>query len=144
MPGLVQTTAEAQALAAAPVLGSTIGATDPDRLASGPGGSGGTHRLLVPPDTFNVSILFGPTLSFLDRVRDIMPGGLADEDRGFGGFLDDFVLSIFLPQLEDRVTSIYVTAVGASDAFQEDLASRTAHPPVVRVCLLSFVAVVWS
>lgn len=134
VPGLVSTTAEAQALAAAPVLGSSIGASDvTDRAASG----SGTHRLLVPPDTFNVSILFAPTWSFLDRVRDVMPGGLADEDRGFGGFLDDFVQSIFLPQLEDRVASIFMGAIGAPDAFQEDFAARLAagssQPPVVKV-----------
>ena len=31
------------------------------------------HRLVVRPDAFNVSVLFKPTLAFLDKVKNIIP-----------------------------------------------------------------------
>lgn len=31
------------------------------------------HRLVVKPDAFNVSVLFKPTLAFLDKVKTIIP-----------------------------------------------------------------------
>ena len=77
-------------------------------------GLGGTHKALVQADAFNVSVLFGPTLAFLERVKEIMPGGLLGDDdaSGFGGFLDDFVLRTFLPQLEEKVSTVFHQAVG--------------------------------
>lgn len=78
---------------------------------------GGTHKALVSADSFNVSVLFGPTLAFLERVKEIMPGGSMgeyDTSSGFAGFLDDFVLRTFLPQLEEKVTSVFHQAVGGS------------------------------
>ena len=78
-------------------------------------GGGGTHKALVAADSFNVSVLFGPTLAFLERVKEIMPGGSMgeyDTSSGFAGFLDDFVLRTFLPQLEEKVTSVFQQAVG--------------------------------
>ncbi|KAK4052526.1 exocyst subunit [Microbotryomycetes sp. JL221] len=86
--------------------------------------NGTSHKALVPADAFNVSILFGPTLSFLDRVKEIMPGGLIGDDDaglgGFGGFLDEFVVKTFLPQLEEKVSTVFHQAAGGLDAFQED------------------------
>lgn len=79
----------------------------------------GTHKPLVVADAFNVSVLIGPTLSFLDRAQLVMPDGLISDnieeegvDNSFGGFLDDFVLRTFLPQLEAKVTSVFHQAVG--------------------------------
>lgn len=95
-----------------------------DRYNSGSGGGAAskssrpTHKSLVAADAFNVSVLIGPTLSFLSRVKDTMPEGLlqgSDEEAStsnFGGFLDDFVLRTFLPQLEEKVTSVFHQAVG--------------------------------
>lgn len=79
----------------------------------------GAHKALVPADAFNVSVLFGPTLAFLERVKEIMPGGLMTEDEtnastGFGGFLEEFVLRTFLPQLEEKVASVFHQAVGGA------------------------------
>ncbi|CAG8438987.1 8342_t:CDS:10 [Ambispora gerdemannii] len=57
------------------------------------------HRLVVRPDAFNVSVLFKPTLIFLDKVREIVPSTTTVD---FSGFLDDFVFNVFLPQIEDK------------------------------------------
>ncbi|KAI5481854.1 exocyst complex component, sec8 subunit [Pseudohyphozyma bogoriensis] len=93
-----------------------------DRYGGGRSGPGGTHKALVKADAFNVSTLFGPTWAFLERVKTIMPEGLLGDDDagGFGGFLDDFVLRTFLPQLEEKVTHVFHQAVGGHEAFMED------------------------
>lgn len=85
-------------------------------------GLGGTHKALVQADAFNVSVLFGPTLAFLERVKEIMPGGMMGEENdpmGFGGFLDEFVLRTFLPQLEEKVSTVFHQAVGGESMLLE-------------------------
>ncbi|GAA6056040.1 hypothetical protein JCM3770_006995, partial [Rhodotorula araucariae] len=115
-----------------------VASTDPSGTTGRTSGLNGTHKALVPADAFNVSVLFGPTLAFLDRVREIMPGGLMGDDEtnastGFGGFLDEFVLRTFLPQLEEKVASVFHQAVGGLDAFQEDPNyKRFSRVPIVR------------
>lgn len=102
-----------------------VASTDPSSTSAGSGrssGLNGTHKALAPADAFNVSVLFGPTLAFLDRVKEIMPGGLVGEDEtnastGFGGFLEEFVLRTFLPQLEEKVGSVFHQAVGGASRF---------------------------
>jgi exocyst complex component 4 len=68
------------------------------------------HRLLIKPDTFNVTVLFQPTLAFLDRVVDVLPSGI-DSAKASSGVLDDFVLKVYLPQLEEKVLDLFHTAV---------------------------------
>ncbi|SPO38418.1 related to SEC8 - protein transport protein [Pseudozyma flocculosa] len=96
--------------------------------------AGGGHRLLVKPDAFNVSVLFQPALAFIERVQAVLPSEAAGEtSRGFSAFLEEFVQDVFLPQLEDKVQSLFQNATGGADAFQEDPASRrTATRPVVK------------
>lgn len=75
--------------------------------------AGAAHRLLVKPDAFNVSVLFQPALAFIDRVQEVMPSEAAGEtSKGFSAFLDEFVQDVFLPQLEDKVQSLFQSAVG--------------------------------
>jgi len=92
------------------------------------------HRLLVKPDAFNVSVLFQPTLAFLERVARIVPNDASSQTRTkFGGFVEEFVQRIFLPQLEDRVQSLFQAATTSLDAFQEDPATRqVARKPIVK------------
>lgn len=97
---------------------SALSVNSSGRSGAGGAGSGigASHKPLVRADAFNVSILFGPTLAFLDRVKEVMPAGLlGDEDSastGFSGFLDEFVLKTFLPQLEDKVSTVFHQAAG--------------------------------
>jgi exocyst complex component 4 len=73
--------------------------------------SSAKHRTLVPPNAFNVSTLFQPTLSFIERASAIVPPGFEDETNGFGSVLEDFVVKVFLPQLDEKVTSSFQQAV---------------------------------
>lgn len=116
-------------------------------------GIGQHHRSLIKPDAFHVSILFQPTLAFLDRVVEILPPGV-DAARSSGAVLDEFVLKVYLPQLEEKVSSLFHRAVTGMtlsfgsrlsldrkigpDAFQPDpLSSRLCPQPLIKVCLLN-------
>lgn len=68
------------------------------------------HRLLVHPNAFYVNILFHPTLCFLDQIADLLPSGV-ETLRTFSGVLDDFVLKVYLPQLEEKVSDLFHQAI---------------------------------
>ncbi|OAX44421.1 hypothetical protein K503DRAFT_678876 [Rhizopogon vinicolor AM-OR11-026] len=122
MPGLVHNSADSAVQATL----STVG-TD-DRLL----GVGQHHRLLINPDAFHVSVLFQPTLAFLNRVTEILPDGV-ESARSASGVLDDFVLKVYLPQLEERISELFHQAVTSPDAFQYDqMSTRFSPKPIFR------------
>ena len=96
VPGLVQGSSEGAVQATLSAVG-----TD-DRLL----GTGYHHRALVHPDAFHVSVLFQPTLAFMDRIAEVLPDG-KEVVRTSSGVLDEFVLKVYLPQLEDKVSEIF-------------------------------------
>jgi exocyst complex component 4 len=100
VPGLVQGSAEN----ASQVTLSSVGSEG--RLS----GMGQRHRLLVRPDPFHVSIFFQPTLAFLNRVSEVLPPGI-ESARSSSAVLDDFVLKVYLPQLEEKVSLLFHQAV---------------------------------
>ncbi|KAH8929370.1 hypothetical protein BT69DRAFT_1235977 [Atractiella rhizophila] len=129
VPGLVSAATENTTSISSNVIISSMITDDRFSATTGSTAGSGSHKILVKADAFNISVLFAPTLSFLERVKDIMPGGLlGDEDRGFEGFMDEFVLNTFLPQLEEKVTNVFHQAVGGLDAFQEDPNWRNLSP----------------
>lgn len=73
--------------------------------------SAAKHRTLIPPNAFNVSTLFQPTLAFVERAVAIVPPGFEDETGAFGSVLEDFVVKVFLPQLDEKVTTTFQQAV---------------------------------
>jgi len=143
MPGLVQLSSEQ----AVQVTLSGVG-TD-DRIL----GAGQRHRSLVRPNAFHVSIIFLPTFAFLDRVAEILPAGV-DIANASSNILDEFVLKVYLPQLDEKVSTLFhQTITGActwprffwwfsspipgSDAFQPDpLSTRLSPQPLVKVTTL--------
>lgn len=100
MPGLVQGPTESAVQATLAAVG-----TD-DRLLA----IGQHHRLLIKPDAFHVSVLFQPTLAFLDRISDVLPSG-RDSASSTTIVLEEFVLNVYLPQLEAKVSSLFQQAV---------------------------------
>ncbi|KAG9093587.1 hypothetical protein FS749_014144 [Ceratobasidium sp. UAMH 11750] len=95
------------------------------------------HRLLIRPDAFHVSVLFQPTLAFLERIGACLPDGVGGEGGLKGSlFLDDFVVKVYLPQLEEKVSSLFHQAAGGADAFQEDTHSgRISEQPLVKASM---------
>ncbi|KAI5254584.1 hypothetical protein E4T42_02242 [Aureobasidium subglaciale] len=84
-----------------------------DRSATG-------HKLLVEPSVFNMGILLPPSLSFLTRLKDIVPPSSEIVLKTLTSFLDDFLINVFLPQLEEALTDMCMAASAESDAFQQD------------------------
>ncbi|VDB99571.1 unnamed protein product [Peniophora sp. CBMAI 1063] len=112
VPGLVQGSTETSVQATL----SSVG-TD-ERLL----GIEQHHRLLIRPDAFHVSVLFQPMLAFLDRVSSILPSGF-ESARASRAVMEEFVLDVYLPQLEEKVSALFHGAVSGPEAFQPDPAS---------------------
>lgn len=122
VPGLVQGTSDS----AVQTTLSHVG-TD-DRLIGAE-----HHRLLIRSDAFHVSVLFQPTLVFLDRVAEVLPSGL-ESTRASTELLDDFVLNVYLPQLEEKSSMLFHNVVTGHDAFLVDPASSKLSPePLLKV-----------
>lgn len=136
MPGLVQGPTENTAQSAM---------LTEDRIL----GAGQHHRLLIKPNAFHVSVLFEPTLAFLDRVRSVLPSDIESVAES-GTVLDEFVLNIYLPQLEDKVSYLFHQAISGMflssdvcgnsessagpEAFQPDpLSKRISPEPLIKV-----------
>ncbi|KAL0071792.1 exocyst subunit [Marasmius tenuissimus] len=123
MPGLVQASTETAIQSALSKVG-----TDDRALI----GAGQHHKLLIKPNAFNVSILFQPTLAWLDRVSGILPPDVASV-RSSAAVLDEFVLKVYLPQLEEKVSSLFHDTVTGLDAFQADpLSKKLCAEPLVK------------
>lgn len=92
------------------------------------------HKLLIEPNVFNISLLLPPSLSFLQRLKDIVP---LDSDIAVStltSFLDDFLVNVFHPQLEETVTELCAQSLVDLDAFQQDPQwSQYAMRPIFRV-----------
>lgn len=106
VPGLAVT-------GATPVTKPTENEKTEDRSATG-------HKLLVEPSVFNMGILLPPSLSFLTRLKDIVPPNSEIVLSTLTSFLDDFLINVFLPQLEEALTDMCMAASVETDAFQQD------------------------
>ncbi|KAJ9143856.1 Exocyst complex component Sec8 [Pleurostoma richardsiae] len=102
---------------------------NPDPLSSrkstGPGydsraQNGGAHKSLVEPSVFNMSLLLPPTLVFLQRLKNIVPPGSDLATSTLTSFLDNFLVNVFQPQLDETLGKLSDTVFGEADAFQQD------------------------
>ncbi|KAI6047781.1 exocyst complex component sec8 [Pisolithus marmoratus] len=123
MPGLAQSSSESTIQTAPSTITGDDHTPDP----------GQHHRLLIKPDAFHVSVLFQPTLTFLSRMTDVLPHDM-DNSRSMAEVLDDFVLKVYLPQLEEKVSLLFHHAISDPDAFQPDILSTRFSPkPLLKV-----------
>ena len=136
VPGLV-TAGPADGAPAAPI--SAVASFD-DRSSVD---SGHHHRLLIAPDALHVTVLFQPTLAWLDSVTAAFPTSLAAPITETQSLLDRFVLNIYLPQLEEKVQTLFQDIISAPDAFHEDPGWKNlSTAPLIKVlCSLLIVAV---
>lgn len=110
------------------ITGETTNPLDESLAASG------RHRNLIPSHAFNVTTLFQPTIAFIDRAASVAPAGFESEPKTFGAVLEDFVVRVFLPQLDSRVTGSFQTAVSGYDAYQLDRSVTDTDKPPLKVC----------
>lgn len=83
-------------------------------------GSIEAQRSLVEPSVFNMSLLLPPTLAFLQRLKNIVPPGSDLATSTLTSFLDNFLVNVFLPQLEETLGKLSDTVFEESDSFQQD------------------------
>ncbi|KAI6162039.1 Sec8 exocyst complex component-specific domain-containing protein [Pisolithus thermaeus] len=123
MPGLAHSSSENAIQTALSIVTTDDHAPDP----------GQHHRLLIKPDAFHISVLFQPTLTFLSRIADVFPHDM-DNARSMAELLDDFVLKVYLPQLEEKVSLLFHHAISSPDTFQPDILSTRFSPqPLLKV-----------
>ena len=120
VPGLISKTRNAA---------GTFASTDRSVADSSAAG----HKLLVQPTVFNMTYLLPPSLSFLQRLRDIVPVGANIAMSTLTSFLDDFLINIFHPQLEEAITEVCAQCFIDLDAFMQDPQwSRLSPLPIFR------------
>ncbi|KAB5575981.1 Sec8 exocyst complex component-specific domain-containing protein [Coniochaeta sp. 2T2.1] len=81
---------------------------------------GGAQKSLVEPSVFNMSLLLPPTLVFLQRLKSIVPPGSDLATSTLTSFLDNFLVNVFQPQLDETLGKLSDTVFGEADAFQQD------------------------
>ena len=107
------------------IVTNTLGPTQEKPVAG--------HKLLVEANVFNIGSLLPPTLSFLQRLRDIVPHDAGIALSTLTTFLDEFLVNVFHPSLEDTVTELCTQAFSELDAFQKDSQwSQHARKPIFK------------
>lgn len=91
-----------------------------DASQSRQGNSGTGHKILLESSVFNMRLLLPPSLSFIQRLKDIVPVDSDISMNTLTSFLDDFMVNVFLPQLDETVTDLCTLSFIAADAFTED------------------------
>jgi exocyst complex component 4 len=108
-----------------------------DSTRVGQDSSGTGHKLLVEPSVFNMSLLLPPSLSFLQRLKDIVPLNSDIVMSTLTSFLDEFLVNVFHPQLDEAITELCTQSFMELDAFQEDPAWSSYSPrPIFKVSSL--------
>lgn len=92
--------------------------TSADRNAAD--GTAAGHKLLIEPSVFNMTILLPPSLAFLQHLKDIVPQTSNIAMSTLTSFLDDFLINVFHPQLEEAVTELCTQCMMDIEAFIED------------------------
>ncbi|KAK7741054.1 exocyst subunit [Cytospora paraplurivora] len=94
------------------------------RKSTGPAYGGrdqsGSYKSLVEPNVFNMSLLLPPTLVFLGRLKNIVPPGSDISTSTLTTFLDNFLVNVFQPQLDETLGKLSDIVFGEADAFQQD------------------------
>lgn len=106
------------------------------------GNSGTGHKILIEPSVFNMSILLPPSLSFIQRLKEIVP---VDSDIAMStltSFLDDFMVNVFLPQLDETVTDLCMLSYIAPDSFTEDPKWLAVSPRPVFKGTVKFMSII--
>ena len=108
------------------------------RRAAGQGGNGGqphtgSYKSLVEPSVFNMSLLLPPTLVFLQRLRSIVPPGSDLATSTLTTFLDNFLVNVFQPQLDETLGKLSDTVFDEANAFSQDPQwNQVARRPVFK------------
>ncbi|KAJ5908591.1 hypothetical protein N7495_001273 [Penicillium taxi] len=106
------------------------------------GNSGTGHKLLLDPSVFNMRLLLPPSLSFIQRLKDIVPVDSDISTSTLTTFLDDFMVNVFLPQLDETVTDLCTLSFITADAFTEDPQWSQVSPRPIFKGTVKFMSIV--
>lgn len=113
-----------------------------DASQSKQGNSGTGHKILLEPSVFNMRLLLPPSLSFIQRLKDIVPVNSDISMNTLTSFLDDFMVNVFLPQLDETVTDLCTLSFIAADAFTEDPQWTKVSPRPIFKGTVKFMSIV--
>lgn len=100
-------------------------------------GSATGHKLLVEPSVFNMGILLPPSLDFLNRLKEVVPSNADISMSTLTSFLDDFLVNVFHPQLDETLIELCAQPFLELDAFTEDPHwARHSKKPIFKVACL--------
>ncbi|KAI8925799.1 Sec8 exocyst complex component-specific domain-containing protein [Entophlyctis helioformis] len=108
-------------------LGSHVGVVDKYASVVATG-----HTLLVRPQSSNILVAFKPTLQFNEKLEATVGVRFGQ----FQNFLDDFVLNVFLPEIQDQIVNYYHNHVNGTDAFQVEQVPDAPYPLLKSVIAL--------
>lgn len=101
--------------------------------------TGGAYKSLVEPSVFNMSLLLPPTLTFLQRLKTIVPPGSDLATSTLTTFLDNFLVNVFQPQLDETLMKLSDSVFVEADSFAQDQAwDQIAPRPVFKGTTLFF------
>ncbi|KAI0407469.1 Sec8 exocyst complex component-specific domain-containing protein [Xylaria palmicola] len=80
----------------------------------------GSYKSLVEPSVFNMSLLLPPTLVFIQRLKAIVPPGSDLAASALTSFLDNFLVNVFQPQLDETLGKLSESVLGEIDSYQQD------------------------
>lgn len=107
-------------------------ATSSEAQSSTDGAATG-HKLLIEPSVFNMGLLLPPSLAFLQRVKEIVPAGSGIALSTLTSFLDDFLVNVFHPSLDDTMHELFGQVTGDMDAFTQDSQwMNIANKPIMK------------
>ncbi|KAF2012714.1 hypothetical protein BU24DRAFT_453075 [Aaosphaeria arxii CBS 175.79] len=96
-------------------------------------GSATGHKLLIEPSVFNMGILLPPSLEFLNRLKEVVPPGSDIVMSTLTSFLDDFLVNVFHPQLDETLIEMSSQTFIDLDAFQQEPQwARFAKKPIFK------------
>lgn len=102
---------------------SSLSSTDKSAntiLSSGNGEYSSTgHKTLVEPSVFNITYLLPPSVMFLKRLKEVVPPTSNIVISTLSSFLNDFLINVFHPQLEETLVEHCSQSVLQLDAFQQ-------------------------
>ena len=102
----------------------------------------GSYKSLVEPSVFNMSLLLPPTLVFLQRLKGIVPPGSDLAASTLTSFLDNFLVNVFQPQLDETLGKLGDTIFGEADAFLQDQEwNEVARKPIFKGTVAFFTVV---
>ncbi|KAI9890235.1 MAG: hypothetical protein M1814_004397 [Vezdaea aestivalis] len=96
-------------------------------------GSATGNKMLIEPSVFNMGLLLPPSLAFLQRLKEIVPPDSDIVMSTLTSFLDEFLVNVFHPQLEETLTDLSAQTMIELDSFQQDPEwQKVARKPVYK------------